>query len=264
MAVITLLTDFGEKDGYVGIMKGVIEGIAPGTRVIDLSHEIHPHNITEAAYLLGRSYPYFPSGTIHCCVVDPGVGTSRHGMAARFGDQFFVGPDNGLASVLLREQAQKEQPIQTVALTNAQYWLPQISRTFHGRDIFAPVAAHLALGVDLLDLGEELEQPVLLDLPEASRDQDEMSGEIIHVDAFGNLASNIRFPSFSSESVIHISIGDLSDIPLLQTYGEALPGQVVAVIDSFGFVAVCVVNGNASRELGVGIGEQIRVKFLSV
>jgi len=263
MAVITLLTDFREKDGYIGIMKGVIECIAPGTRVIDLSHEIRPQNVKEAAYLLGRSYPYFPSGSIHCCVVDPGVGTSRHGMAARLGDQFFVGPDNGLFSILYIEQLKKGAAIKTVMLSNPEYQLSQVSHTFHGRDIFAPAAAHLAAGVDIGALGEEIEEPVLLDLPQPSIEDEEWNGEIIHVDAFGNLASNIRFPSFSTDSAVRITIGDFTNIPLIKTFGDAYPGEVVAVIDSFGYLTVSVVNGNASLELGLGTGERIRVKFLS-
>ena len=263
MAIITLLTDFKEKDGYSGIMKGIIEGIAPGTRVIDLSHDIHPQDVMEAAYLLGRSYPYFPPGTIHCCVVDPGVGTSRQGMAARLGKHFFVGPDNGLFSILYQDHIQQDDAVSMVALTNPKYRLEKVSNTFHGRDIFAPAAAHLAAGVDLHELGESIEQPVLLDLPKPMQDEDEWNGEIIHVDAFGNLSSNIHFPSFSADSVVRVSLGSLTDIPLMHTFGEAYPGQVVAVIDSFGFLAISVVNGNAALELGMGHGDQIRVKFLS-
>lgn len=263
MAVITLLTDFREKDGYIGIMKGVIAGIAPDANVIDLSHEISPQNVREAAYLLGRSYPYFPVGSIHCCVVDPGVGTSRYGMAARLGDHYFVGPDNGLFSILYHERLALDEPIQMVALSDPAYQLKKVSRTFHGRDIFAPAAAHLAAGVDILQLGEPISEPVLLNLPQPQREEDEMLGEIIHVDAFGNLASNIRFTRVPRQSAVRVSLGGLYDIPLRKTFGEAYTGQIIAVVDSFGFLAISVVNGNASRELGYGLGEQIRVKFLS-
>jgi S-adenosylmethionine hydrolase len=153
MTCISILTDFGLKDGNVGVMKGVIWGIAPDIQILDLSHDIAPQDIQEAAFVLGRAAPYFPPGTIHLVVVDPGVGTERRPLAANFGPYFFVGPDNGVITRLIAYAKLQEWAIEVVYIKNPQYWLPEISHIFHGRDIFAPVAAHIAAGIPLIELG---------------------------------------------------------------------------------------------------------------
>src|SRR5215216_581941 len=169
MTVITLMTDFGIKDGNVGVMKGVIWGICPTAQISDLSHMIPAQNIREAGYILARSVPYFPKGSIHVVVVDPGVGTQRRPMAAQFGDWFYVGPDNGTVTVFLERAAKEGWETKFVELYRAQYWLSEISHVFHGRDIFSPVAAHLANRVSLSDLGNPFADPVRLELPKPEK-----------------------------------------------------------------------------------------------
>lgn len=159
MPVITLTTDFGIRNGFVGIMKGVIYGIAPQAKTVEISHTISPQDIREGAYTHSRAASFFPQGTIHIYVVDPGVGTERRPLAARLGENYFVGPDNGLLTPLIEAAEQNKQPVEFFHLDNPTYWLPKISRTFHGRDIFASVGAHLASGVALINLGTPFDDP---------------------------------------------------------------------------------------------------------
>ncbi len=165
MTVITLTTDFGLRSGFAGVMQGVIYGLAPQARIVDITHFVSPQDIQEGAYTLWRAVPFFPKGTIHVYVVDPGVGTRRRPLAAQLGDQFFVGPDNGLLTPLIEDAERNQQQIEFVHLDRPQFWLPKISRTFHGRDIFSPVAAHLANGISLHELGTPFSDPVRLELP---------------------------------------------------------------------------------------------------
>src|SRR5512142_2820122 len=169
MTTISLMTDFGIKDGNVGVMKGVIWGICPEAHIADLSHMVGPQNIAEAALILYRSAPYFPKGTIHVVVVDPGVGTARRPMAARIGDSFYVGPDNGTITMWLERAVAARQPCEFVQLEDPKYRLPVVSHVFHGRDIFAPAAGHLAAGVPLKAFGRTITDPVKLDLPKPAR-----------------------------------------------------------------------------------------------
>ena len=159
MSIITLLTDFGNRDGFVGSMKGVIWGLAPQVQIADLTHEIEPQNVREGALILASCVPFFPPGTVHIAVVDPGVGTSRRPLAARLGSQYFVGPDNGLITFWLESAMNSHQKIQLIHLDKPQFWLGEISSTFHGRDIFAPVGAHLANGIAIQSLGSPLDDP---------------------------------------------------------------------------------------------------------
>lgn len=259
MRLITLLTDFSEKDGYAGIMKGVMLSIAPHARIVDLSHDISPQNVLEAALLLGRSAAYFPDGTIHVAVVDPGVGTHRRGIAARLGEQYFVGPDNGLMTLLYRNASSQHNEVKVVHLDQPKYWLTQVSRTFHGRDIFAPVAAHLANGVELDSLGKTVTDPVLLPIPSAECTQSGWQGEVIHRDAFDNLATNIREEDLPGDADIRVHIKGKHDLPVKLTFGEQKPGELVAVIDSFGYLMIGVVNGSAAQLLGADVGEKVEV-----
>ena len=164
MTVITLLTDFGTRDGYPGVMKGVIWKIAPEVQIADISHSIRPQNIYHGALALWRTTHYFPAGTIHVAVVDPGVGTNRRPIGIRLGDQYFIGPDNGLFTLVLERAEVQNELIQVVHLNQPQYWLPEISHVFHGRDIFAPSAAHLAIGVSLAKLGTLINDPIRLQI----------------------------------------------------------------------------------------------------
>ena len=189
MTIVALLTDFGVSDGYVGIMKGVILGIAPETALVDISHDIPPQGIRAGAFVLKAASPYFPPGTIFVAVVDPGVGSERRIIAVRTPRAFYVGPDNGVLSWAL----QREDVQETINVTESGYWLPDVSRTFHGRDIFAPVAAHLAAGLPISRLGERIEDPVILPLPAPHLESDQVvRGEVIYVDRFGNLITDIQ------------------------------------------------------------------------
>src|SRR6266704_2407933 len=187
--VIALLTDFGIGDGDVGVMKGVIAGITPGAHIIDITHEIAPQRIPSGAWILASAYRYFPTNTVFVCVVDPGVGSSRGAIALHAGEWFFVGPDNGLFSYVLAEQ-----PVQAVVvLSNPAYQLPQVSATFHGRDIFAPAGAYLARGITLFELGPQIDATTLqrIDIGPPERKGPQIDAHIIHVDRFGNLITSI-------------------------------------------------------------------------
>jgi len=261
--LIVLLTDFGWKDGYAGILKGVIWTIAPGVQISDLTHEIAPQDILQGALTLGRATPYFPAETIFLAVVDPEVGAGRRPIAARIADQYFVAPDNGLITLALDEAARKSQPVEVVHLNRPQFWLPSVSKVFHGRDIFAPVAAALANGTPLIDLGERIHDPVRLKFPLPERIECGWRGEIIHIDAFGNLATNLRSDHLQGRGQVEIHIGHERISSLVQTFGEGVPGQLVILIDSSGALAVSTVNGSAERLLAAHIGEPVEVWFVT-
>jgi hypothetical protein len=259
------MTDFGLKDGNVGVMKGVIWGIAPEAQIADISHLISPQNIREAALILSRSAPYFPENSVHVVVVDPGVGTSRRPMAAKIGQQYFVGPDNGLITLLL-EQAEKDgsQP-RFCHLDQPNYWLPNVSYVFHGRDIFAPVAAHLSIGVPLKDLGSEFDDPVRLFLPQPKPIEHGWRGEIIHIDHFGNAASNLRVEmlgeALKQMQKVNVRIAMTDIHGLVNTFGERPAGELVALLGSTGYLIVSVVNGSAAARLGLNVGDPFEVWF---
>lgn len=259
MAVITLMTDFGLKDGNVGVMKGVIWGICPAAQIADLSHLIGAQNIREAEFLLARHATYFPKGTIHVVVVDPGVGTARRPMAARIGDWFYVGPDNGTITALLEQAEQEGWPCEFVELNRKKHWLPDVSFVFHGRDIFAPTAAHLANGVPLSDLGSAFSDPVRLPLPKPSQTKDGWRGEVLYIDHFGSVASNIRSEHLAlaptQKEKIVVRVGGAEIRGLVNTFGERPQGELIALFGSTGNLIVSVVNGNASSKLGVKVGD---------
>lgn len=259
MTIITLITDFGLKDGNVGVMKGIIGGIAPQAQVIDLSHLISPQDIREAALILLRSAPYFPPGTIHVVVVDPGVGTSRRPLGARLGNQFYIGPDNGSITMLLERLEEQGEQGDFYELNQPQYWLSQVSHVFHGRDIFAPCAAHLAAGVPLERLGIPIVDPVRLDLPRPLRTSTGWQGEVIHIDHFGNLATNIRVEHLYKEDCAKVSLAGVEITGMVDTFGERPAGSLVALFGSTGNLIISVVNGSAARQLDVGIGEKIEL-----
>jgi S-adenosyl-L-methionine hydrolase (adenosine-forming) len=260
MTIITFTTDFGQSDYDAGVLAGVALGIAPQARIVPLTHDIPRHDVLAGALLLGRSAPYFPPGTVHVAVVDPGVGTKRRGLAAHLGTQFFVGPDNGLLTLLYHQAIEKGGSIEIVHLTQPRYWLPKVSAIFHGRDVFAPVAAHIANGVSLDELGTFIQDPVLLDIPQVQPFEGGVRGAVQHVDAFGNLATNIEPRHLSgpaAEARVRIAGREIHGI--LRAFGDALPGELVALFDSSGRLSVCVVNGSAAEVLGVGVGEKVEL-----
>ena len=259
MTIITLMTDFGIKDGNVGVMKGVILGIAPQTQIVDISHLISPQNIGEAALILARSAPYFPSGTIHIAVVDPGVGTRRRPLAASLGEQFYVGPDNGTLTLQLEEAESRGETTSFVHLDRPQYWLPQVSHVFHGRDIFAPAAAHLAAGVLLQALGTPLDDPVRLVLSRPLRTKTGWRGEVIHIDHFGNISTNLRSEHLQDLSRASVQLRGTQVAQMVKTFGERPPGTLVALFGSTGSLIISVVTGSAAALLGAQIGDSVEV-----
>jgi S-adenosylmethionine hydrolase len=205
----------------------------------------------------------FSTGRHFFGVVDPGVGTARRPIAARFGGQYFVGPDNGLFTLLLDEAERRGHEVEIIHLNRPQYWLPKVSNIFHGRDIFAPVAAHLAQGVPLARLGEAITNPVRLQLPVPIRSQVGWQGEVTHIDAFGNLATNLRSEHLQGRGQIEVRTAEMIIRGMVRSFGEGLPGQFVALIDSSGALSICQVNGNAERSLQIGLGALVQVVFVT-
>lgn len=265
MPVISLMTDFGLKDGNVGVMKGVIWRFAPQAQIADVSHLISPQNIAEAALILFRSAPYFPDFSIHVVVVDPGVGTARRPMAARIGRQYYVGPDNGTITLLLERAEREGQETRFIHLNRPEYWLPEVSYVFHGRDIFAPIAGRLAAGTPLEALGTPFEDPVRLSLPQPERTSSGWRGQVIHIDHFGNAASNIRVEHLGEmlqhKERITVRVGGAEIRGLVNTFGERAPGELVALLGSTGNLIVSVVNGSAQARLGLQVGDSFEAWY---
>jgi len=262
MNIVTLITDFGLKDGNVGVMKGVIWGIAPQVQISDLSHLIRPQNVAEAALILLRSAPYFPQGTVHVVVVDPGVGTARRPIAARLEDQYFVGPDNGVITLWLERVESQGGAAQFVHLDRPEFWLPQVSHVFHGRDIFAPAGGHLAAGVPLESLGSLIDDPLRLELPIPMRSEDGWRGEVIHLDHFGNISTNIRQEHLEGDEIATVRLCGVNINGAVRTFGERPPGELVALIGSTGNLIVSVVNGSAAQRLGAKVGDPVEVRVV--
>jgi len=290
--VITLLTDFGNQDAYVGIMKGVIAGINPFANIIDICHSVPPQDIFSGAYLLYSSYKYFPKKTIHVAVVDPGVGSRRDIVCVETKDYFFLVPDNGILSFIIQD----EKPKSIFRITNNKYFLPSPSNTFHGRDVFAPVAAHLSLGVKPQKMGIKINQLEQLDIPKpVHKKTGQVEGQIIHIDRFGNLISNITkehlmqhdhsqslFKTQMKEITLPISlpsqggdeggvkinlkclettIGKKKILGLSKTYTDVKPGEPLVLFGSAGFLEVSINQGNAQKYFRVDRGNKIRVEM---
>jgi S-adenosyl-L-methionine hydrolase (adenosine-forming) len=258
-AIITLTTDFGSGSPYVAAMKGVIIGINPAVRLIDISHSVGPQNVHEAAVLLAEAATWFPAGTIHVAVIDPGVGTQRKLIYARIGDQQYLALDNGLLSLL----AKRHKPARIVELMNSEIWLPDVSQTFHGRDILAPVAAQLSLGLEPDRLGSVLTEMQMLDWPEPRLSGNRIDGVVRWIDHFGNLITNIggslitdemRTPKLKSHCAGQEILG------LAATYGERKQNEVTAIVGSSGYLEIAVVNGNAAQTLQAQVGAPVIVE----
>jgi S-adenosylmethionine hydrolase len=247
--IITLTTDFGEADPYVAMMKGVILSINPDAGIVDITHQVQAGSIQEGASIIKETYAYFPSGSVHVGVIDPGVGGKRRPIAVMCDNHFFVGPDNGLLWPVMEKQEQ----VDVIHLTKKRYWMDKISTTFHGRDIFAPVAAHLSLGADPFLLGERVDNPSALAYPLPSRSNSDLVGEVIRVDHFGTIITNITrehlSPFLTSKGLI-IKIGGLVLERLSTTYSDVPEGQPVALIGSSGNLEIAVNRGRATDYLG--------------
>jgi len=256
-SIITLTTDYGDRSAYVAVLKGVILSINPDARIHDLSHRIRPQCLRHASYFLGTALPYFPVGTIHVAVVDPGVGTERRAIYVEAGGQKLIGPDNGMFTGVYRHFGGL-----TVAraLTNPRFWRTPVSDTFHGRDIFAPVAAHLSLGVDPSELGPLLSEPVELPTCSAVTFGGRWQGEVQFVDDFGNLITNIPASKVRSLPVRASFGGEAAHtIRWARTYADATPGELICLFSSDGFFEVAEVNGSAARRLGVEAGACVKI-----
>ncbi len=264
MSFLTLLTDFGIEDGYVASMKGVIWQISPDTQIADITHAVPPQDVFTGSYLLARTSAYFPPGTVHVAVVDPGVGTARRPLAARIGDQYFVGPDNGLITFLVKQAHSKWQSCHYVHLNQEKYWLPDVSRVFHGRDIFAPVGAYLCKGVPLNALGDGVDNPILLDVQEASIHHGNILGSIVQIDHFGNISTNIHETMIMGKEVENILYKEINFGKLAQSFGEKNSGEWVALIDSYNHLSLSLVNGNAASTLNARVGDQVNVNLKKI
>ncbi|TAF07627.1 MAG: hypothetical protein EAZ77_09215 [Nostocales cyanobacterium] len=257
--ILTLLSDFGDKDVYVGVMKGVIAQINPNLTLIDLTHHIPPQNIAAARFSLMNAYPYFPKGTVHLAVVDPGVGSQRRAIAVKLAQGYLVGPDNGIFSGIFSQNA----VIAAVELTNINFWrVSQPSSTFHGRDIFAPAAAHLASGVSLQELGREInpETLVKLDIGECWENTNGVAGCIQYIDHFGNLVSKIP-ASYVQGKTWCVQIAGLT-IPGCTTYSDVEVGEALALVGSHGCVEIAINGGNAQIKLQIKYLDNLQVLFL--
>lgn len=246
--IITLTTDFGLRDPYVGIMKGVILSINREARVIDISHQVIAGNVLQASGLIQEAYPFFPAGTVHVAIVDPGVGGERRPISVDTGKHLFVGPDNGLFWPIIERVTEAT----VIHLRNEEYFFSKISNTFHGRDIFAPVAAHLSRGVDTKEMGPEIRDPVQLRLPRPIRKGDLLCGQVIRVDRFGNLITNIHrraLEAFLGNETPVIQVENQTIEGIRKTYSEARPGETLALIGSSEYLEIAVNLGRACDRL---------------
>jgi hypothetical protein len=257
--VIALLTDFGTRDHYAGTMRGVALGICPDVVLVDITHDIPPHDVLAGALELAASYKYFPAGTIFLAVVDPGVGSARRGIAADAGGYRFVAPDNGVLSLALKETP----PKRVVELTERRYARPTVSRTFEGRDRFAPAAAWLAKGIELPALGRTLTSWHALQVPEPVVSDAQIVGEVLRVDRFGNLVTNIdrrTFERFAEGGHIEVTAGPQTVGKIVATYAEAEPDSVCAVFGSTEHLEIAVNGGSAAERLQLGRGARVVIE----
>jgi len=258
--IITLLTDFGTADGYVASVKGRILRACPSAVIVDVSHDVPPQDVLFAAFVLAQAAPHFPEDTLHVAVVDPGVGTDRRILAARCGGQQFLVPDNGVLSL-----AVQRHPLQAMAVVRNTKYVPRtnVSRTFHGRDLFAPVAGHMLNGVSIAALGPTPESYKLLDLPAPAVQNGRLVGRIVHVDGFGNCLSNIAQADLAAlgvpldRLVVHLDGREIG--PLTGAYGFAGEGEPLALINSLDALEVAVNQGRAREVLNAGVGAEVRV-----
>ncbi|MBI1388173.1 MAG: hypothetical protein GC154_06970 [bacterium] len=259
--IITLLTDFGNTDGFIGVMKGVMMQIAPAARFVDISHELPAFSISSAAFLNAWSFGYFPTGSVHLCVVDPGVGTHRRALAVETQGHRFIAPDNGLLTPVL----QMDGGATIVSLDNERYWLGRVSQTFHGRDIFSPAAAHLAAGVDIRDMGTLIHDPVMLSHEPPVIANGRIECRIRYIDRFGNLVTDLERHRF--EEWVQANRCTPEDVNLIisgariqgvrPTYGAQQKGGLVAVFNGFDRLEIAVTQGRANRRTGLGIDDTV-------
>jgi len=258
--IITLTTDFGTSDHFVGAMKGVILGIAPTTEIVDITHEVQPFEVVDGAFTIAQAYRYFPKKTIHVVVVDPGVGSTRRPLLAEAGGQYFIAPDNGVLSMVAERESSKVRHI-----TNERYFLKPVSRTFHGRDVFAPVAAHLAAGILPAKFGKPIEDYLRLTFEKPTRTgKRNWTGSILKVDRFGNLITNLQMDEFreikTRPFALNVGLQVIGRLAL--TFTECAPGEIFVLEGSSGYLEVATNQGSAAKALGCSAGSPVELTLL--
>lgn len=256
--VIALLSDFGSRDHYVGTMKGVMLGICPDVTFVDITHDIAPHDVLDGAIELAAAYRFFPAGTIFLAVVDPGVGSARRGIAAEAGDYRFVCPDNGLLSAVVRETPAKK----VVELTERRYARPTVSRTFEGRDRFAPAAAWIAKGIQLAALGRNVPEIRRLEIPEAVVSDQELRGAVLRIDRFGNLVTNVdrkTFEKFARDGRVQVAAGGATVGRIVATYADIQSGEVSGLFGSTDHLELAANAGSAADIMGLTRGAVVQI-----
>jgi S-adenosyl-L-methionine hydrolase (adenosine-forming) len=258
--IITLTTDFGTDDTYVAAMKGVILSINPKATIIDITHSILPQNIREAAFIFSTAYRYFPRGTIHVLVVDPGVGSNRKELLVQTETYYFLAPDNGVLSYVFQNEKTKH----VIQLENQKYFRQPISHTFHGRDIFAPIAAHLSLGVSISKLGSKVEKLIKFPIPEPGIVDNHIYAHILHIDHFGNIITDIS-KEFWNKTIgkkrFAISIGKKKITQIKKTFADGKFGDIIAYYGSAGFLEIAIVSGNAVSKLNLTLDSPIVITW---
>jgi S-adenosylmethionine hydrolase len=259
--IVTLTTDFGLKDPYAAEMKAAILGVCPTAVIVDITHEIAKFNIRMGAYVLASAVPYFPKGSVHVAVVDPGVGTRRRSIVIQTMQGFFVGPDNGLLVLA----AEKQGITRIHELANPRFMLPKVSNTFHGRDIFAPAAAHLLNGVKPVEFGPEIREAAKPEFAKVTRRNGVLVGEVLHVDGFGNIITNINEKEGVQSRVKDAVSVELPSCKLklkfCKAYGETKPHEPLALIGSHGFLEISINQGNAAEKFKAKAGDKIRLSL---
>jgi len=260
--IITLLSDFGSKDPYVAEMKAVILSISPDAKIVDISHEVEKFDIRAGAYILACAAPYFPKGTVHVAVVDPGVGTGRQPIIIQTGAACYVGPDNGVLALA----AKNDECLESIhKITNRNLMLPNVSSTFHGRDVFAPVAAHLANGTSLTQFGPEISKIKIPRFASVTEKQRALVGEVIYIDEFGNIVTNFQekdIKTMSAGRTISVRIGNEQHaLKLCRTYADVSPHEPLALIGSHNFLEVSINQGNAAEAFGTRKGDKVEIRF---
>ncbi len=257
LSTITLLTDFGAGSPYLGIMKGVMLSVNSQVKVVDLTHDIPQGDIDAAAFVLYQSYSFFPRGTINTIVVDPGVGTDRRILAVQASDYYFIAPDNGVLKYIY----DRHSNVKVISLTESTYWLPEISTTFHGRDIFAPVAANLSMGIALRCFGQTITDYDRGELYKPKKEKNTIKGRIEYIDGFGNCISNIPADMINLNNVQNLQFKKKKFSEIKTTYGNVKTGEPLVLVGSHKHLEIAVRNGNASEELGVTKGDELIVKL---
>ena len=260
--IIALTTDFGLKDPYAAEMKAVILSISPKTRIVDITHKIEKFNIRMGAYTLAAACPYFPKGTIHVAVIDPGVGTKRKAILIQTRNSYFIGPDNGVLALVAKSQGIKH----IYKIENPKFMLPRISSTFHGRDIFAPAAAYLANGISPSEFGPEMRKIVTPKFAKITKTKTTLTGEIIHIDSFGNIITNLREEDceiMGMKNTVNLELKDTRlKLRLCKAYSEVKAQQPLAIIGSHNFLEISINQGNAAETFQTRVGDKVRLYYI--